>query len=293
MHRFRAWAVAAALLSSAALAAAPEGPGPADLSSILQHVAAQVAQYYARARTLICTETVELQPIDSDWSPGGRPRRIVNELRVEWNPSDKDGPHARVRRRPLSVNGQSPEKAARRPDDACMDPKSVSPEPLEFLLAAHQHEYVFTWAGTDSVDGRDAVKIDYRPANADPPSVVWSGDCVSIEVPAQERGRVWIDRASGDVLRLDQHLAGRFDFNVPSDKRHNGGQTWMEIERADSSIRYKAITFHKPEETLVLPVAIDSLQIVRNAGVPRLRTHQELTGYRRFLTSGKLVPPPR
>lgn len=293
MHRFRAWAVAAALLSSAALAAAPDRPGPADLSAILERVAAQVSQYYARARTLLCTETVELQPLEFDWSPDGRPRRLVNELRVEWNPSGKDGPKARVRRRPLSINGRSPDKADRRPNDACMDPKAVSPEPLEFLLAAHQHEYLFTWAGTDSVDGRDAVKIDYRPAQARPPSVIWAGDCVSIEVPAQERGRVWIDAASGDVLRLDQHLAGRFDLEIPPGQRHAGEPGWMEIERADSSIRYKPIAFHKPEETLMLPVAIDSLQIVRNAGVPRLRTHQELTGYRRFLTSGKLVPPPR
>ena len=293
MHRFRAWTVAAALLSSSAFVAARQGAGPADLPALLERVGTQVEQYYARARTVLCTETVELQPLDLDWTPKGFARRIVDELQVEWNPAaDGAAERARVQRRILSVNGRPPRAGDKNDDAACMDPRTVSPEPLEFLLPSQRAGYTFTWAGTGRVDGRDVVKIDYRPARSKPASVVWNGDCVSVDVPNLERGRVWVDPASGDVLRLDQYLDGRFEVDVPRKQQHGDGPTWMEIERADSSIQYKPVPFHDPDETLMLPASIDSIQIIRNAGVPRLRTWQAFTDYRRFLTSGQLVKPP-
>ena len=280
------------VLISPVLVAARKGPGPAGLPALLERVGTRVEQYYAHARTVICTETVQLQPLDFDWTPRGFARRIIDELRIEWHPPGSGGAgRARVRRRILSINGRPPGAAGSDGDEACMDPRLVSPEPLEFLLPSRRGEYTFTWAGTGRLDGRLAAKVDYRPVRFKPPSVVWKGDCVSVDVPGQERGRVWVDLASGDVLRLDQHLAGRFDFDVPPKKWRIGAPTWMEIERSDSSIRYEPVTFHHPDETLMLPASIDSLQVVRNAGVPRLRTWQAFTKYRRFLTSGKLVIP--
>lgn len=290
MQLHRAWAVLAAVAASSVIQAAGNAAGAADLPALLARVGARIERYYAQARTVICTETMELQPLDFEWAPRGLPRRIVDELTVEWDPANPDGA-ARVRRRIVTVNGRPPKPKDADKGDACMDPKPVSPEPLEFLLPSRRADYVFTWAGVDRLDGHEAAKIDYRPAHADPPSIVWTGDCVSVDVPAQERGRVWVDLDSGDVLRLDERLAGRFDFNVPPSRQHAGAPSWMEIERADSSIRYKPVAFHNPDEMLMLPASIDSLQVIRNAGAPRVRTHQAFTNYRRFLTSGKLVPP--
>lgn len=291
MNRLRVCAVAA--LATSFLAAAAKGPGPADLEALLKLAGQRVKQYYAHARTVLCTEKVSLQPLDLSWTPKGFPRRIVDELRVEWNPHrDRGTARALVRRRILSINGRPPRKNNDNPDAACMDPRQVSPEPLEFLLPSQQDEYTFKWAGTGRVDGRPAAKIDYRLAGRKPASVSWKGDCVSVDTPNLERGRVWVGLASGEVLRLDQHLAGPFDIEVPPKKWHFGEPTWMELEIADSSIHYKPVTFHDPDETLMLPSSIESLQVVRNAGVPRLRTTQEFTHYRRFLTSGKIVVPP-
>ncbi len=247
---------------------------------------------YAQARTLLSTETVELQELTADRSPRGRPRRIVDELQVEWTPANEDAAaRAQVHRRILTINGRPPSSRHEDPDAACMDPRTVSPEPLEFLLPSRRGDYAFSWAGTDRVNGRAAAKIDYRPTRAKPASVVWKGACVSVDVPAQERGRVWVDLETGDVLRLDQHLEGRFEVDVPRDQQRLDSPTWMEIERADTTIRYAPVTFHDPEETLMLPASIESLQVVINAGVPRLRTRQTFRDYRRFLTSGKLVTP--
>ena len=292
MHRLLPPVVAAALLASTVPALARRGPGPADLPALLQRVGVRVEQDHAQARTLLSTETVELQALAGDRTPVGRSRRIVDELRVEWTPAAVDeAARAQVRRRILTINGRPPDADRDNPDDACMDPRQVSPEPLEFLLPSRRGDYAFSWAGTDRINGRGAAKIDYRPTRAKPASVVWKGDCVSVDVPAQERGRVWVDLDTGDVLRVDQRLHGRFEVQVPRAQQHADSPTWMEIERADTSIRYAPVTFHDPEETLMLPASIESLQVVRNASVPRLRTRQTFRDYRRFLTSGKLVPP--
>jgi len=63
------------------------------------------------------------------------------------------------------------------------------------------------------------------------------------------------------------------------------------MERWDSSIRFKRVTFQDPEETLVLPVESSTLQITRGAGTPRLRTSTQYHAYRRFITAGRVVPP--
>ena len=286
----RPWtaALTAILLASATLAGQPGG-APVELGDLLARVGARVEEYYTRARTVLCTETVRLQPLGFTWSAVGRARRLVYELRVDWNGGDGDAPaDASVLRQLVSVDGRAP-RADADPDDTCLDPKPVSPEPLEFLLPAHQRDFRFKWSGTDRVDGRLAGKIDYRAATTDPPSVVWHGHCVSVDVPAQQGGRVWVALDNGDVLRLDEHLIGRFDLPVPAHDRLPGAPTWMEIERADSSTRYKAVKFQKPDEVLMLPASIDSLTIVRNAGTPRLRTTQEFSNYRRFVTAGRLV----
>jgi hypothetical protein len=55
------------------------------------------------------------------------------------------------------------------------------------------------------------------------------------------------------------------------------------------SIRYKPVAFADPDETLLLPASIDSVTVIRNSGVPRLRTTQTFANYRRYVTGGRLV----
>jgi hypothetical protein len=50
------------------------------------------------------------------------------------------------------------------------------------------------------------------------------------------------------------------------------------------------VAFTEPHETLMLPVSIETLTIVRNAGAPRVRKTQEFSNYRRFVTGGRVVP---
>jgi hypothetical protein len=100
---------------------------------------------------------------------------------------------------------------------------------------------------------------------------------------------VWVDADTGDVLRLDEHLNGMFDFTIPRQHRVPGGAMSVSIERLDSSIVYRAVAFTDPDETILLPASIDTLTVVRNAGVPRLRTTQQFSNYQRFVTGGRVV----
>jgi hypothetical protein len=62
----------------------------------------------------------------------------------------------------------------------------------------------------------------------------------------------------------------------------------MTIERYDTAIRYRSVRFSDPEEALLLPESIDTLVIWRN-GLESTRRRQEYSGYRRFLTGGRIV----
>jgi hypothetical protein len=287
VRRVTVCAQLAACILSISLSAQPNR-APADLAAALERIGAHVEQYYTRARSIVCVETVRLQPLSSNFMPDGFGRRLVYELRVAWEPpADGDGPHeATVLRQIVSVDGRPPRA---KDDGGCMDPKPVSPEPLAFLLPGRRSNFIFTWVGAGRVDGREGIMLDYKSANALPADIAWHDECVSVDLPGQTRGRVWIDAATDDVLRLDERLSGPFEFRVPREHTRHGDPTWMTIERADSSIRYRPVVFHDPEETVMLPASIESLTVIRNSGTPRLRTTQEFSNYRRFMTGGRLV----
>jgi hypothetical protein len=279
-------AIGVTALSAAAMAASP----PIDVDTLLSSVAARVETYYARAQSLVCTETVRLQPLDSDWTPRDHARTLVYDLRVEWDRGrDGDTPaDPTIVRQIRTVDGRPP-----RPKDepGCMDPKPVSPDSLAMLLPAHRSEYLFAFAGQGRTDKRAALMLDYKAHAPGRPDVIWKGDCVSVELPGRFRGRVWVDPETRDVLRVDERLVGLFEFNVPDKHWRPGGPSSMVIERADSSTRYRQVAFHDPDEALTLPASIDTFQIVRHAGVPRLRVTQTFSDYRRFLTGGRMVKP--
>jgi hypothetical protein len=281
------WARAAASVLSISVAAS-QTSGPADLGATLDRIGAHLEQYYARARSVVCLETVHLQPLGPDLMPEGHTRQLVYELRVAWEPTfDGDAPRdPSVLRQIVTIDGKPPRS---KDDPGCMDPKPVSPEPLAFLLPARRHEYAFTWAGTRSIDGRASVLLDYRSISSKRPEIVWHEECVSVDLPAQTRGRVWVDAATDDIVRLDEHLTGTFELRLPREHTRHGDPTWMMIERADSVIRYQPVVFQDPDEILMLPASIESLTVIRNAGVPRLRTTQEFSKYKRFMTGGRIV----
>ena len=280
------WTVLAALLSGAEPRTQDSAVPFADM---LARAGAQVEAWYARAQSLVSLETVSIQRLRSDLMPDDS-RRLEYELRIAWDPADTASeslPDATVLRRIVSVNGRPPREGE---EPRCMDPTPVSPEPLAMLLPSRRERFAFTPAGTTIVDGRPAMMIDYTGIAPGTPEITWRDNCVSVSLPGRTRGRIWVDAATYDVLRLDERLIGQFDFRVPRDQVVRGAPLVMTIERADSTIEYTRVAFTDPDETLVLPASVETLQIVRGGSIQRTRFTHRFTDYRRFLTDGRILP---
>ncbi len=261
------------------------------VADALARVGAAVERYYARAQSVICTETVTLQTLNYDlMTDATSPRRLVYELRVAWSPAGAGAvPEARVQRELIKVNNRAP-----RPKDkpACTDPSPVSPDSLELLLPAKQGDYVFTLAGNARLNGRRALLLDYQSRQPGPISIKAHEDreeCYQVDMPGRTRGRVWIDVETADVLRLDERLTGLIDVRLPSPQRRTRIPLDVTFERLDSSTTYRPVTFTDPDETIMLPSSAESLTVVRNSGVPRQRTSQRFSNYQRFTTTGRIV----
>jgi hypothetical protein len=281
------WLVAFGALLAAGASGSAQGTDDQEVEAALQRIGDFVERYYYRAQSVVSDVEVRVRPLGRNLRPQGSTRRLLYEMRVEWEPGvDDTAPEPRVLRDLLEANGRAP-----RPGDdlECSDPKLVSPEPLAMFLPDRQSEFSFTWAGRDREGGRDAIRLDYRARTDEPPTVEWTDSCVSLDLPAMTRGRVWADPESGGVLRLDEHMTGMFDFQVPREKQREWRRTTMTLERADTSIRYRSIAFSDPAETLLLPVSIESLSVWRNTGVASLLISQDISNYRRFVTGSRVL----
>lgn len=264
-----------------------------DLSTLLTAAGERVAEFFARAQQIVCLETVELQPLGASLRPEGFTRTVVSELRLTWDPGTAaTATEAQTLRQVVSVNGRPPRPNDR---DRCTSPEQQESEtqPLSMLLPAQRDRYVFTIDGRGRIDGRDATILAFRelgPISAEVRAVEGLDDCMSYDVKGGQRGRLWVDRETADVLRLDQSLPGMVDLRVPPRlARRAGASTFLTLERADTSIRFRRVTFREPDETIVLPVESTEVRVMRNGGTPRLRTVTRYSDYRRFLTGGRLL----
>jgi len=275
-------------LFAAALTVSVSAQAPS-LADVLTRVGDRVKQYYGRAQSVVCNEKVTIQPINRSFSPEGFARVLEYELRIEWeaNPDGDSAPDAKVVRELRKVNGRAP-----RPKDfeACMDPKAVSPDSLELLLPHHRDEYLFSWMGPGKLKNARTMMLDYRSRVRGKVEGTRKDDCVSISAPGYSKGRIWVDEATHEVLRLDEQLVGRLEYRLPREKgsRYAGSEDTYVVERADSTIRYRRVAFHDPEEVVLLPESIESVTMFGGAAASH-RTTQMFSDYRRFMTTGRIV----
>lgn len=265
-----------------------------DLEGLLERAGARVGEYFARAQSIMCLERVSLQKLSSGLSADGPARFVESELRLSWEPTPEDPTpkEAKTLRQVVRVNGHPP----RRKDwDNCTSPEQNESEvqPLSILLPDSRVELSFAYDGRGDVDGRAAVIVTYREKvkpTVDVSLVDDNENCISIDIDGGTRGKIWIDAETNDVLRLDRSLSGLVDIPLPRKARRVGFNDYWTMERWDSSIRFKPVRFEEPAETLILPVEATTLQITRGSGTPRLRTSTRYTSYRRFMTTGRIVP---
>jgi hypothetical protein len=287
------------MAASVALRAQQPPADPIEPEATLTRAAERVVEFFTRAQSLVVTETVYHQPLSFGLSGDGPGRSIESELRLSWAP-DADGDaasEAQTLRLLTKVNGRKPRSN---------DPRNCTPQEhfdtetqvLSMLLPGKRADYTWRHAGRGKIDGRAAILVDFQERRrievTDVRLLESNEDCVIFNVEGGTRGRVWVDAESYDVLRMDHHLGGQAEVQLPRKLRNRAGanSSWT-IERLDTTYRFKRVRFADPEETLVLPVSSTSLRITRGAGTPRLRVNTEYKHYRRFMTGGRVIQTPQ
>ena len=175
----------------------------------------------------MCTEKVLVQPMRSDMAPEGFGRSLEYELRVEWEPAADGGtPDAKAVRQLRRINGRP---ARPKDEPKCMDPAAISPEPLAFMLKGKRDEYTFSLIGPGQERQRPALMLEYRSRVEGRPEVTWDEDCTHVSLPGWSKGRVWLDPATDDVLRVDEALLKRFDYSVPYERVRLGSPSYWTL----------------------------------------------------------------
>ena len=294
--RSRWAATCAALVTALGVCVSAQRTVHIDLEGVLDRAGARVAEYFARAQSIVCLEKVALQKLSLGFSADGPARFVESELRLSWEPSKEDPTPAvaRTLRQVVRVNGHPPRK---KDWNNCTTPEQEDSEeqPLSMLLPESRAKLSFEYDRREVIDGRDAVVIAFRERKLKPTvdvSLVEDNEnCISFDIDGGMRGRLWIDAETNDVLRLDKSLSGLVQIPLPRKAQRYGVTHEWTMERWDSSIRFKAVKFDDPAETLILPISSSTLQVTRGAGTPRLRTTTQYTSYRRFMTGARVVPP--
>jgi hypothetical protein len=286
-------ATAAALVVATAGARAQTPP---DIDTLLARVSERLTQYYKRAQSIVCTEKSIVQPLTTDFGQRGLARTIESELRIEPElaDGDDDAIAASFVREILKINGKPPREKDKKDRSRCTDPNPLTTEPLAFLLPANRKGYRFTTAGYGKGKDRDSLIIEFVTPREDGEGRIVENskgieDCFSVSIPTATRGRVWVDATTYEVTRLESHLAGLGDVRSTfAQQRKHLLPDFMTIERYDTAIRYRSVRFSDPEEALLLPESIETVAIWRN-GLESTRRRQEYSGYRRFLTAGRVI----
>lgn len=295
-RRFVAGAVSLLAVCLVAVVSGQVQPGAPDpgLASTLAKAGARVEEYFTRAQSLVCTETVSVQQLNYGLTGEGLGRTVESELRLSWDPAVEgdDPPEAQLHRRVTKINGR---RKRDKDKSKCTSAErhDTETQPLSMLLAGQREKYAFTLAKPARLDGRAAITLEFkelRKATGDISIAEDDDTCLSFRVEGGAQGRIWIDAESFDVLRLDQRL-GYVELKMTETLLRRPGVTpGSMLERFDITTRFKRVTFDDPAEQLVLPSSSTQLFVTRGSNAARMRTSITYSDYKRFLTGGRIVP---
>jgi len=265
-----------------------------DVDELLIRIGHRVAEFYTRAKNVICIETSTVQAIDLSNSPVGFTRTVESELFIEADGGQSPG-EAAIVRKVRKVNGRVPRERDKKDRAGCTDPNPLSSEPLTFLLPAHRAKYGFKAAGMERDRDRTLLRIDFASVDRrSNPELIQAAsghdDCFDWSGHIAATGRIWVDAGNYDVVRVDRRLGGPVDVSVPASmQRRHHLDNRIVIVREDVTIRYRTVAFGDPDEVLLLPESIDSFTVVRG-GLQSTRRSQTFSDYRRFVTGGRVLP---
>ncbi len=134
------------------------------------------------------------------------------------------------------------------------------------LLVLHQDyepSYTFQPVGEETIDGRNLVKIHFKPVpGASSPAAI---QLRGRNYPLPLTGDIWIERDSGSVVKLITSLETNLDD--------------LGLHELRSEIHYSIVQFHQPEEAYWMPAsAVIDVQTPKQ----HWRNVHRFTSYKRF-----------
>jgi hypothetical protein len=108
---------------------------------------------------------------------------------------------------------------------------------------------------------------------------------------------VWVDAENYDVLRVESHLAAPFEFDSPRTFSAGplgrfGPSRHLKYVARDYAVTFRREQFKDPEQTLLVPVAAEWLNVIEGASKPRTRLTLRFSDYRRYRSDVKVIEEP-
>jgi hypothetical protein len=225
------------------------------LVTLLDQVRERAQAYYLDMLSVAWTDTVRQQTLKKDGTPRDKPKELVYDMILRHQPpapGDSSVPfYVREVSQLIGIDGKKD------------GPNAADMRALQiFLLAkerAAEYGYRFSYAGETDLEGRKALLIDLSREPA--------------------RGRVWIDRDSHSVLKIEWRTK-----TIPSRKPRSSYETEM-------TARFKSMTFENPHQTLMVPESLETVTITADGRT--LRTMHSFSNYKRFSGDIKILPAER
>jgi hypothetical protein len=286
--------VLALLLGAAVAARAQEAeaaptPAPVDekLTRILDRTGEAVARYHAELFRIAYTETLRHEELSKEMTPKKSKEYVFDTVvvREELSAEDEDYYPKSVRRL-RTIDG----KPAKRTKDRRAE-VGAGVASLLYLLPKNRHLFQFSLEGEEQVGGRAAHRIRMLRPGEGEARVEWERRLIGarFRVFAPEVVLVWVDAENFDVLRVESHLDAPFEFESPRAFGRFGPSRRLKYVARDYAATFRRERFKDPEQTLLVPVEAEWLNVIEGASKPRTRTTLRFSDYRRYRSDVKVI----
>ena len=277
-------------------AEAPAAPPPDErLELILARVGEGVARYQSELFRIAFTETLRQEELSKEMTPK-KSKEFVFDTIVERRAlsEDEEDFYPKAVRRLRAVDGK-PGKRAKARDLAY----GAAVSSLAFLLPKHRPQFRITLEGEERAGGRPAYRLRMLRPGEGPPRVEWQRRLIGMRfyVFAPAVYTVWVDAENYDVLRFESHLAEPFEFDSPRTFSAGpfgrfGPSRRLRYAAHDYAITFRRERFKDPDQTLLVPVAAEWLNVIEGANKPRTRATLRFSDYRRYRSDVKVIEEP-
>ncbi len=212
-----------------------------------------INKFFEQAANVVCDEDVAQSLIGKNGKPMYREESVFD---YQLQASDRSGSLK-------LVESRDARKAAFRDPNKTLLITNGFASMLLILHQEYEPSYTFQPVGEEVIDGRNLVKIHFKPVpGASSPAAI---QLRSRNYPLPLSGDIWLDSESGSVVKLVSSLDSPMDD--------------LGLHALRSEIHYSVVQFHDPEEAYWMPASA-----VIDVETPKQhwRNVHRFTAYRRF-----------